>query len=316
MRVMRDMRADAVWGTIDFPAILDNMRDGVYCADLSRKITYWNPAAEGITGFAATEVTGSHCGDNLLMHLDGEGNVLCRGCCPMAATIADGQAREAEVYVHHKEGHRIPVWVRVTPMRDRQGVIVGAMELFADLGQRSLTAGRLRELEELALLDPLTRLSNRRHLDAELRARFEEQRRYGLACGAIFMDIDDFKGINDRYGHLAGDLALKTVAGTLAASARPFDVFGRWGGDEFLGILRNVDAVLLGRIAERMRMLVAETHVHASTGEFQVTASAGAVALHPGDTIESLLERADVLMRASKVGGKNRVSREALPRAG
>ena len=70
-------------------------------------------------------------------------------------------------------------------MRDRQGTIVGAMELFADLGHRSLTAGRLHELEELALLDPLTRLSNRRHLDAELRARFEEQRRYGLACGVI-----------------------------------------------------------------------------------------------------------------------------------
>ena len=92
-----------------YERIVENLHDGLYFVDQDRIITYWNKAAEQISGFAAEEVLGKSCSDNILTHVDSEGNRLCTEMCPLAATIADGTYRETEIYMHHKSGHRIPV---------------------------------------------------------------------------------------------------------------------------------------------------------------------------------------------------------------
>jgi len=101
-----------------FAKIIDNIHDGLYIVDKNRVITYWNKAAERITGFSAVEVMGHSCSENILTHIDGEGNSLCTGMCPLASTMDDGVMRETELYLHHKNGQRVPVSVRVTPLTD------------------------------------------------------------------------------------------------------------------------------------------------------------------------------------------------------
>lgn len=287
---------------------VNHLPDGFYALDTKRKITFWNRAAERITGYSAEEVIGRSCSDNILVHVDENGRSLCRGNCPVAATLKDGRSREAEVYLRHKDGHRVPVWVRATRLKDDQGRTIGSAELFSDLSFRRSRLLRIRELEKLALLDPLTQLSNRRHLEAELNARLEEKRRYGLSFGLMFLDVDHFKLFNDTYGHDAGDLALRTVANNLMSSARPFDLFGRWGGEEFLGLIRNVEIEGVGRIAERYRMLVENSQIPIDGNYAMITVSIGATVATDEDTNATLVKRADDLMYRSKAEGRNRVT--------
>src|SRR5208283_429737 len=113
--------------------LLDGIFDGVYFVDVERKLTYWNRGAERLTGYSAGEAVGRPCYDNFLVHVDETGRALCLNGCPLHRTIGDGQAREAEVFLRHKLGHRISVYVRVAPITDQSGQIVGAVEIFSEV---------------------------------------------------------------------------------------------------------------------------------------------------------------------------------------
>jgi diguanylate cyclase (GGDEF)-like protein/PAS domain S-box-containing protein len=288
--------------------LIRNLQDGVYFVDRNRRITLWNKAAEEITGYTAEEVVGRCCADNILVHVNDNGRNLCIGICPLANTIADGEAREREIFLRHKKGHRVPVLVRTVPLRDASGEIIGAAESFTDLRAREAILLRMRELEKLALSDPLTQLSNRTHILGELEDWLREKERYGLAFGVLMMDIDHFKDFNDRHGHDKGDLVLKTVADTLRGAARSFDLIGRWGGEEFLGLIRNVDLDEMVRVAERCRVLVEQTTVALPGGPGRVTISVGGTRAKIDDTPESLVKRADELMYRSKRAGRNLIT--------
>lgn len=291
-----------------FRRIIDNLHDGLYFVDKDRVITYWNKAAERISGFRAEEVVGRSCSDSILTHVDGEGNLLCHGMCPLAACIDDGKPREAEVYLHHKNGHRIPVSVRISTLTDRDGDIVGGIELFTDISNQDANRLRVRELEKLALLDNLTQLANRNFIEREIQSRFEEKKRFNVPFGILFMDIDHFKRFNDTYGHDVGDAVLKFVANTLVANSRPFDLYGRWGGEEFIGIVRNINEADLKNLGNRLRSLVENAYIDHEGERLRVTISIGATLVGGGDTIESLFKRADTLLYRSKSAGRNRLT--------
>ena len=288
--------------------VLENLHDGLYCTDTHRVITFWNHAAERITGYPAAEVLGRSCAANILVHVDTDGRSLCRGLCPLAMTMADCVGREAEVFLRHKDGHRVPVLVRTGPLKDRQGQVVGGIELFTDLSNILANNSRVRELEQLALLDSLTQLANRTYLLREIEARFEEMRRYGIPFGLLFMDIDFFKRFNDSYGHDVGDAVLKLVANTFVANSRAFDVYGRWGGEEFVGVIRSIDAEDLAALGNRMRVLVNQSFLMHDEARLGVSISLGATVAHPDDTAESLIKRADQLLYRSKKEGRNRLT--------
>jgi len=290
-----------------YKAILDNIYDGVYFADRSRKITYWNKGAERISGFESSEVIGRSCSDNILMHVDSKGINLCKSACPLAKTIHDGKTRETEAFLHHKNGHRVPVVIRTTPLIDSQGRIVGAVEIFNDNSSQVALRQRFNELQEMALYDDLTGIANRRYIEMNLKTRFGEMRRYGRIFGVLFIDIDHFKKINDTYGHDIGDRVLKMVADTLVSNLRSFDILGRWGGEEFVSVVVNVNEKLLSSIAYRFRTLVEQSSFSLETVALRVTVSIGATLARPKDTVKTLMKRADRLMYRSKQAGRNRV---------
>lgn len=288
--------------------VLLSLHDGLYFTDKERRIIFWNPAAERITGFSAEEVLGKHCCDNILVHIDAEGKNLCEGHCPLAKTIDDGQHRDLELYMNHKQGHRVPVSVRITPLHDNNGKTTGGVELFTDISNRSATEMRLHEMQQLALLDHLTKLANRAYLERELNCRLEEKARMGIPFAILFIDIDHFKKVNDTYGHSVGDQVLQLVARTLTANARPFDLYGRWGGEEFLGIIRNVELSALEIICKRLLVLLEASKIETVAKPFNITVSIGATLARDEDSMQSLTERADKLLYQSKNNGRNCVS--------
>ena len=291
-----------------FKRILDNLHDGLYFVDRKRVITYWNKAAERISGFTAAEVVGKSCADNVLTHVDGHGCALCTGICPLAETMCDGKLRQSDIYLHHKDGHRIPVSVRASPLTDAAGQIVGGIELFTDISHQAVNELRIIELERLALLDGLTQLANRTYVERAIQGKFEEMKRFDQPFGCLFMDIDHFKSVNDRFGHDVGDEVLKFVARTLVANARPFDVYGRWGGEEFVGIIRCIGEKDVERLGNRLRSLIETSYVMHEGRRISVTMSIGATLFRKTDSMESLVNRADELLYRSKQEGRNRLT--------
>lgn len=292
--------------------LLDNLFDGVYFVDSERRITYWNKGAEQLAGFPASEVVGTFCWDNKLLHVDAAGTQLCAGGCPLAATIGDGSPREAEVLMRHQLGHRVPVSLRVSPIRNGGGQITGAVQVFSDNSAKKVAEDKVVQLEGLALLDPLTGVANRRNVEIRLQAALSAFQRYGWAFGVLFLDVDRLTKVNDTAGHETGDQVLRMVARTLAASLRPMDLFGRWGGEEFVAVVTNTTEDGLRVVAERCRRLVEQSALEAGPGRIRVTVSTGGSMARAGDTPEALIERADQLMRRAKAGGRNRVELEEM----
>ena len=270
------------------------------------RITFWNKAAERITGFTKAEVLGKRCADNLLRHVDERGNSLCEGACPLSYTLSDSQPRSASVFLHHKDGHRLPVAIGVAPITDHQQNIIGAVEIFRDNSATVAALEHLKELEGLAYLDALTKIANRTYLENFIVGKFNEFRRLGWSFGVIFVDVDQFKQVNDTYGHQTGDLVLKMVAQTLLKNCRSFDLVGRWGGEEFLCVISKLkDANQIPVIAERLRALVESAWVSLPDCSLHVTISLGVTLARLQDSPETLIHRADGLMYRSKAAGRN-----------
>lgn len=294
-----------------YDELLDNLFEGLYFVDTDRRITRWNRTAEQLTGFSAAEMVGHRCEENLLNHVDDKGCLLCTSACPLVEVMKSGRALQNDVFLHHKDGHRVPIRVRVHPLYDSAGRLVGAAELFADLSE---TRGIMRQMEALqqqVLTDGLTDLPNRSCLEGEMERAFDEYRRYGWPIGVLFMDIDHFKVVNDSYGHDRGDDVLRLVSATLARNCRASDIVGRWGGEEFVSLVRNATPSGLLQIAERSRMLVEESFLVIDGQPFNVTISIGAALVRPGETADDLVRRADQLMFRSKHRGRNCVTGES-----
>jgi diguanylate cyclase (GGDEF)-like protein len=224
--------------------------------------------------------------------------------------MGDGRNREDELYLNHREGYRLPVSVRVAPLKNERGEITGAIELFNDIGSREALRLKIVELEKLALLDSLTGLPNRRHLESEIIGNLAKLSRTGESFGLLFFDIDRFKRFNDTCGHRLGDEVLRVLAKTLLSCVRPYDLIGRWGGEEFVGVFPGIDTEGLRRTAERLRTLAAMSRVATGNGSVSVTVSIGGAVASCGDSLDSLLRKVDGLMYHSKNLGGNRSTLE------
>lgn len=290
--------------------ILDSMFDGVYFVDVNRQITYWNGAAERITGYSRAEVVGRCCADNLLRHIDANSCELCLEGCPLAATIQDGKTREAGVFLHHALGHRVPVSVRTSPVRDDNGKIIGAVEIFSDNSSSLQILQEFEQLKQAAYLDILTGVGNRRYGDMNLATRIYDLHTHELPFGILFMDIDHFKRFNDTYGHKTGDDVLAMVAKSISYSLRKMDIVSRWGGEEFVVILPGASYVIIKSVSERIRVLIESSFLLVGEEKVHVTVSIGATLSRPDDTVETIVNRADRLMYLSKSSGRNRVTED------
>ena len=288
--------------------LLDNMYDGVYFVDCERRITYWNHGAERITGYRSARVIGHSCRDNLLNHVTAEGKMLCTDGCPLAACMQDGKTRDTEVFLHHADGHRVPVQVRAAPIRDDKGEIIGAVETFSKAPAVRVDQLELADLRSKVNTDGLTGLRNRAYIERRLLGLVAEGGNEPPSIGILFIDIDHFKLVNDSHGHEIGDRVLKMVSETIRDNLRSSDIAGRWGGDEFITILDDVTSLKsIKKIAEKIRALIEYSRLDLGDQSYSVTVSIGGTFLTNQDTRESLVKRADEFMYKMKQAGRNQV---------
>lgn len=192
---------------------------------------------------------------------------------------------------------------------DEAGLLAGALEaLIFSLGLADRTLVRRRAHEQArkqADLDPLTGLYNRRAWNERLPPLEQQARLRGVPLSVLFLDLDRFKELNDRYGHEAGDATLRRLAQAMRAELREQDAVGRYGGEEFVVALPGLDAARAARIAERIRRRLQE-----QAGDAQgiaSTVSIGVADLGEGEDVAQLLRRADRAMYEAKSSGRNRV---------
>jgi diguanylate cyclase (GGDEF)-like protein/PAS domain S-box-containing protein len=285
--------------------IFDNSYEGIYITDRDRKIVYWNPISEKLSGYKVHEVVGSYCHDNILDHTNQCGMNLCKGGCPLDALLKDGVIREAKVFLKHKNGYRVPINVRGIPFKNDKNEIIGAIEFFNETSERESVLEKIKNLESQAFLDHLTQLPNRRYIENFIKIKFEEYLLNNQSFGIVFMDVDHFKSVNDTYGHKIGDLVLETISKSFLNNLRKNDVIGRWGGEEFVGIFSVNNVKELSIVSEKLRNLVEKTEIPCKDTKFKVTISIGATFINNKNDIMGIIENADNLMYESKRKGRN-----------
>jgi len=181
-------------------------------------------------------------------------------------------------------------------------------ELEARVEARTHELQRANEhLEELASIDPLTGASNRRHFLAQAQVEISRARRLDLALSVIMVDIDFFKTINDRYGHEAGDKVLAALSTTIHATLRGGDIFARLGGEEFIVMLPGQALSDAVQMAERLRLLIAQTEVPGCPAHITVSAGVAGLVNAMDEGIDGLLRRADRALYQAKEQGRNQV---------
>ncbi len=206
------------------------------------------------------------------------------------------------MFLRHKFGHRVPVTARVEPIWGADGSIIGAAQIFSDDTAYQDARRKIQEMERLAFLDHVTQIPNRRFAEMSLQTALSEYHSHRDPFGVLLIDLNDFKDVNDRFGHDAGDRALRAVAMSLAGALRPADVLARWGGDEFIAIVHHVNPEVLEHLASRSSAMVAGTSY--ATGDGQpgpLSVSIGEALVTASDTAGSMVKRADELMYRNKL---------------
>ena len=284
--------------------LVENVRDGVYFVNHDRMITGWNRGATEITGYAPAEVLGRRCQDGILNHVDELGRLLCTSGCPLAATMSDGQPREMRAWMSRADGSRLPVRMLATPTRDSDGTITGAMEVFTDESPTLDTAARAEELRQTALTDQLTGVGSAVYLAARLSSRCDDWDRHSWPFGVVLINIDQLESIRGEHGNGVGDRATALVARTVSQTVTGTTTLARFGDDQLAVLQPCSDAVELGKVAERLRRMIAVSRLMLDERRIRLTVSVGAAMITVGDGPDSVLHRANLrLDDALRAGG-------------
>jgi diguanylate cyclase (GGDEF)-like protein len=281
------------------------------CSLLDKDLNYifWNKAAEELTGIPKEEILGKSYRFDPPLFVNSTGQNLCGGeNCPFEQTFKDKLPKILEVFIQHKNGFRIPIRLKILPVLNSSGQSVGLAQLFVNSSPAITIPLRIPDLEKMQLLDLDTGIPNRLYMEMYLKNKIEEYQKYNLPFGLVYADIDNFNKIQERFGRFNAAKLVRMIARTLHKNIRYFDVVARWENEEFLIGLLNIDENRLDIVANKLRLLVAESYITIETGLLNATISMGATLVQRYDTVESLVKRAEQLMLHSKWRGRNKVS--------
>ncbi len=290
MAIAQDVtaRREADFGLNRLAAIVNSSSDSIVAWNSDRQITSWNPGAERLYGWTEAEMLGR----SILEVVHPESRAAAE---KVGERLKNKQAFEMPEALHrHKEGHTLEVWVNISPVIDALGEIIGGSTISRDISEQKKTQALIHWQ---AYNDPLTCLPNRAHFQQAL----EEAIRHAAPFAVLFVDLDQFKHVNDSLGHVAGDQMLREAAARFERCLGRDDLLARMGGDEFTLLLPGEGAedraeALLQALVRPVLIEGHELHIAASIG----------ISRFPGDgtDAETLLKHADLAMYHAKEHGR------------
>jgi diguanylate cyclase (GGDEF)-like protein/PAS domain S-box-containing protein len=259
--------------------------------DLKGKIVYVSEAFCDISGYSQEELIGKN--HNIVRHPDMPKSLYEE----LWQSIQNDNTWSGEIKNLRKDGDEYWVKATITPWIDKDGKKIGYIGIRQDIGDK-------KRVEELAITDRLTQIYNRIKLDEVLASEIAKANRYEYSFSTILIDIDHFKSVNDTYGHQVGDSVLKECASLVKSNIRETDIFGRWGGEEFLIICINTDLDSAVIVANKLRESI-DSYDFSVVGH--KSASFGVSEYLKDDNEESIVKRADDALYRAKESGRNRV---------
>jgi diguanylate cyclase (GGDEF)-like protein/PAS domain S-box-containing protein len=283
---------------------LHSIADGVITTDLHGRVDYMNSVAAEMIGRSIQHCLGKRIGDLFQLVDEREGKTLRNPVDRCLTESTTTQVEEPAVMVR-SDGKRIAVHDTAAPIHDSNGHLLGAVLVIRDVSrERQLTS----QIEYQALHDELTGLINRRGFERELKNALEDTKRNRSEHALCYIDLDDFKIVNDTCGHSAGDELLRRIASNLQLRVRKNDILARLGGDEFGLLLRNCPLQRAEEIARGIRDEVRDVRFHWDDKLFTVGASIGVVSIDEySEDMTEILSAADSACYIAKDLGRNRV---------
>jgi diguanylate cyclase (GGDEF)-like protein/PAS domain S-box-containing protein len=292
--------------------LIENMRDGILVLDSQHRIVDINPAMENFIEEKASFYMGKNVFD------------VFRPWMEKTDLLLEGAETRTELRVPRDPSRYLDV--RVTPLYDKRQLLNGRLMVFREVTERKQVEKRLRyvndrlqaqlieigllqsKLREQAIRDALTNLFNRRYLEETLERELARAARENYAVCVIMIDLDHFKRVNDTYGHEAGDEVLKTLAVTLSEHCRRGDFACRYGGEEFVIVMPNINMDIAYERAENIRQSLNSLRMPYGNFNLTITISMG-IACYPinGDTREAILRAADLAMYGAKEAGRDHI---------
>lgn len=282
----------------NFRQLFENMQDVYYRTDATGVVQMVGPGVRNVLGFEPHEIEGKTAESYYPQSSDRD--------ALKKAILADGKVSDFPGQMVRKDGRVIDISISSRALYDDEGAFAGVEGIYRDVTQRKIME---RELLRLATTDPLTEIANRRSFLEQAEQIFKASQRYQTSFTMLMLDLDLFKAINDKYGHLGGDKVLARFAHTVGLELRDSDVFGRLGGEEFCILLQQAHRDEALNVAERIRQRIQDLSFKDPASElFTLTVSIGVTHnLESDERLANLLERADKALYQAKQTGRNRV---------
>ena len=271
-------------------SILDNLQVGLYVSDREHRIVFWNDGAERITGYMRHSVIGHVC---CRTGQAGHGKKVCPFCATDSPkeTLRVGAVVDSQIYLQHKAGYMIPVHARAVPIRDMQRSVAGILRIFEE--RPSVAETSQKNLANHGCLDLLSGVPNHRFTEFHLRESLLSFAQYHLPFGILCIAIDGIARVQATYGREATYVMLHMVAQTARHVLGPSVFLGRWGENEFIGIVLNCDRVELDERGAELQQVASDAQITWWDDRVSVKIRLTKAMVRPGDTLETLLERAE-----------------------
>jgi diguanylate cyclase (GGDEF)-like protein/PAS domain S-box-containing protein len=283
--------------------ITSSLGEGVIVLDREKKATFINQEAERLLGYQKEELLGETLHDKI-HYCKADKSDFPPEECPIHKTISFKKTyRVEEDFFIRKDGAMLPIAYVSTPMIDDNGEVTGSVIVFRDITERKKYDEKIKYQ---AYHDALTGLPNRRYLIEKLKSELKKAEKHNSQIAILYLDLDNFKNINDSFGHVMGDLLLKNVAQCLTA-IHPNCFIARLGGDEF-AVLLSGDALDVEEIAYKTIQTLSQP-IMLENKEVFITTSVG-ISIYPkdGNNEMTLIQHADMAMYDAKKKGKNQFS--------
>ncbi len=283
-----------------YRTIFENVQDIFYQTDMHGNITDISPSITKYTGYSREELIGKPVA-SVYFNLEDRDKIL-------EMTRETGEVIDYEIVIKAKNDRQVQMSLHAHFLHDVEGNPAGVEGVMRDITERKQVAAQLKQLNERlsrqATTDPLTRVANRLKFNDVLNTEIRRATRFNTSLSLVMFDVDDFKKINDSYGHHVGDNVLRELAALVAQNVRINDLFARWGGEEFMIMVTNTPIDHVRHYAEKLRLIIEK---HDFPCDHHVTCSFGVAHLGIDENNDRFIQKADIALYRAKGQGRNRV---------